>query len=193
VLVASQKIGGQTSRNEKASNIEYAIIFLSSRQEAIMDIHRERTLFRLADVLIILVSIFVLLDAMRGFTKHQEMRSVQSRPVSQISQNIHSTNLSKSCIGGFSNQRMVDGVTQVAPHGTPFNAYQMTFTNTGNAGITIYSVTVELVNNQNKVFAQQHINLGNGAGITLGLEQSRQIVETAGINQAVASCKIVSW
>ena len=155
-----------------------------------MNIHRERTLLRLADVLIVLASIFVLLDAMRVFTKHQELRPVQSRPVSQ---NIRSTNPSTSCIGGFSNERTVDGVTQVAPHGTPFNAYQMTFTNTGAVGLTVYSVTVELIGNQNKVFAQQHLNLGNGAGITVGRGQSRQIVETAGIDHAVASCKIISW
>jgi hypothetical protein len=154
-----------------------------------MDIHRERTLFRLADVLVTLVSIFLLADAMLGFTGRQ-IRSVQSRPISQITD---SANLSTSCVGGFSNQRTVDGVTQIAPRGTPFNAYQMTFTNTGNTAITVYSVTAELLNSQNKVFAQQRTNLGNGAGITLSLGQSRQIVETAGVNHAVASCEILSW
>jgi hypothetical protein len=155
-----------------------------------MDIHRERTLFRLADVLVTLVSIFILADAMLGFTGRQEIRSVQSQPISQITD---STNLSTSCVGGFSNQRTVDGVTQTAPHGTPFNAYQMTFTNTGSSAITIYSVTVELLNSQNKVFAQPRTNLGNGGGITLNLGQSRQVVETAGVNHRVASCEILSW
>jgi hypothetical protein len=156
-----------------------------------MDIRRRRTLFRLADVLISLVAIFILLDAMFGFTSHHKVRSAQPQPPAQSAST--AANLSTSCVGGFSNQRIVDGVVQVASHGMPFNAYQVTLTNTGNTAVTIYSMTVELVNNQNKVFAQQHTNLGNGAGITLNLGQSRQIVETAGVNHPVASCEILGW
>ena len=155
-----------------------------------MNIRHERILFRLADVIISLAAIFLLLDAMLGFTRHQEMRSAQPQPVSQ---NINSSNLSTSCIGGFSNERTIDGVTQVASHGKPFNAYQMTLTNIGGTVVTIHSVNVELVNSQNKVFAQHHTDLGDGAGITLNLGQSRQIVEASGINHPVASCEILSW
>lgn len=155
-----------------------------------MDIRRKRILIRLADVVISLTAIFLLLDAVLGFTRHREMRSVQSQPASQ---NIDSANLSASCAGGFANKRTVNGVTQVAPHGTPFNAYQVTLTNTGGTVITVRSVNVELVNSQDKVFAQHHTDLGGGAGITLNLGQSRQVVEAYGISHPVASCEILSW
>ncbi len=154
-----------------------------------MDVQRKRILVRLAEVIVFLAAIFLLLDAMLGFT-HQEVRSAQSQPVSQ---HIDSANLSASCIGGFSNKRTVDGVTQVASHGTPFNAYQVTLTNIGNTVMTIHSMNVELVNSQNRVFAQHYTDLGDGAGITLNPGQSRQIVEAYGINHPVASCKILSW
>ncbi len=155
-----------------------------------MDIRRKRILIRLADVIISLTAIFLLLDAILGFTRHQEIRSAQSQPVSQ---NIYPASLSASCTGGFANKRTVNGVTQVAPHGTPFNAYQITLTNTGGTAITVRSVNVELVNSQDKVFAQHHTDLGDGAGITLNLGQSRQIIEAYGISHPVASCKIISW
>ena len=155
-----------------------------------MDVRRKRILIRLAEVIVFLTAIFLLLDAMLGFTRHRGMRSAQSQSVSQ---NIDSTNLSTSCIGGFSNERTVDGVTRVASHGTPFNAYQITLTNIGNTVITIHSMNVELVNSQKKVFAQHHTDLGDGAGITLNPGQSRQIVEAYGISHPVASCEILSW
>ena len=40
-----------------------------------MNIQRERILFRLADILITLVAVFLLLDAMLGFTRHQAAES----------------------------------------------------------------------------------------------------------------------
>lgn len=155
-----------------------------------MDIRYQIILFRVADVIISLAAIFLLLDAVLGFTGPHKTHSPQSRPASS---NIYPTSVSASCTGGFSNERTVNGVTQVALHGTPFNAYQVTLTNVGSTAITIHSVTVALVNSQHKVFAQQHASLGNGAGITLGLGQSRHIVEASGINHPVASCQVLSW
>jgi hypothetical protein len=169
---------------------EHAIICLSSRQEVTMDARRERILIRLAEVIIFGASVFILLDAVLGFTGHQEMPPAQSQPVSG---NIDSANLSTSCMGGFSNERTVGGVTQVASHGTPFNAYRVTLTNIGSTVITIHSVNVALVNSQNKVFAQHHTDLGDGAGITLNPGQWRQIVEAYGISHPVASCEVLSW
>lgn len=156
-----------------------------------MNIQHKRMLFRVADVLITLMAIFLLLDALLGFTRHPGGSSAQSRPVSQ---NGRYTNLSTSCVGGFSNRRTVGGVTQIASHGTPFNAYQLTLTNTGNTVLTIYSVTVDLTDSQGHIFGRQHdTNLANGTGITLNLGQSRQLVETAGVNHPVASCDLISW
>lgn len=107
---------------------------------------------------------------------------------------ITSTNLATSCIGGSTNQRTVHGVTQTAPHGTPYSAYQVTLTNIGNRVITIYDLTVELRDYSNTVYAQQHANdLGHGAGITLNLGQSRTITEPTGMTQPVASCQVLSW
>jgi hypothetical protein len=152
-----------------------------------MDIRHRHKYYRLADVLITLTAVFLLLDATMGFTKHQVEFKTTALDVT-------SSNLSTSCIGGFSNQRTVDGVTQLAPHGMPFNAYQVTFTNIGNKVITIYNVTVELRDYGNNVFAQpQDTNLGNGSGITLNLGQSRTIVETTGASRPVASCQILGW
>ena len=156
-----------------------------------MNIERGRILFRTADILITLTAIFFLLYTIAGFTRHQDARSVPPRPGNQ---DANYTNLSTSCTGGFSNQRTVRGKTQVASRGTPFNAYQLTFTNSGNTIVTIYGVTVDLANYQHHVFAWPHDNnLGNGAGITLRLGQSRQIVETAGATHPVASCEVASW
>lgn len=155
-----------------------------------MDSRPKRILFRLADAVVSLASIFLLLDAALGFTWHQETRPAQSQYVSQA---IDYTSLSTSCTGGFSNKRTTDGVTQIAAHGTPFNAYQITLTNMGDTVITVRSVTVDLAGSRNEVFAQHRANLGDGAGITLGLGQSRQIVETSGITHPVASCAILGW
>ena len=152
-----------------------------------MDIRHRRKYYRLADVLISLTAVFLLLDAAMGFTKHQVQFKATALDVT-------SSNLSTSCIGGFTNQRTVDGVIQVAPHGMPFNAYQVTFTNVGNKVITIYNVTVELRDSGGSVFAQpQDTNLGNGSGITLGLGQSRTIIATTGASQPVASCQVLGW
>jgi hypothetical protein len=156
-----------------------------------MNIERGRLLFRAADILITLTAVFFLLYILLGFTKHQNVRTDPPRTGNQ---DANYTNLSTSCTGGFSNQRTVDGKPQVASHGAPFNAYQLTFTNNGNTIVTIYGVTVDLANYQHHVFAQPHdSNLRNGAGITLSVGQSRQIVETAGATQLVASCEVVSW
>jgi hypothetical protein len=156
-----------------------------------MNIKRGRILFRTADVLISLTAVFFLLYTILGFTRHQDARPAPPRPGNQ---DITYTNLSTSCTGGFSNQRTVRGQVQVASHGAPFNAYQLTFTNSGNTIVTIYGVTVDLADYQHHVFARPHDgNLGNGAGITLGIGQSRQIVETAGATSPVASCEVVSW
>jgi hypothetical protein len=156
-----------------------------------MNIERGRILFRTADILITLTAIFFLLYTVVGFTRHQDARSAPPRPGNQ---DATYTNLSTSCTGGYSNQRTVAGKTQVASHGAPFDAYQLTFTNSGNTTVTIYGVTVDLANYQHHVFARPHdSNLGDGAGITLGVGQSRQIVETAGATYPVASCEVVSW
>ncbi len=153
-----------------------------------MNAQLRRILLRLAEAIVFLVSIFLLLDAMFQFTGRQETPPAQSQPVSR------STNLSTSCIGGFANKRTVDGVTQVASHGTPFNAYQITLTNIGNTALTIHSLKTELINSQGKVFAQHHTDaLGHGAGVTLNPGQSRQIVEAYGINHPVAGCEILGW
>jgi hypothetical protein len=156
-----------------------------------MNIKRGRILFRTADILITLTAVFFLLYTILGFTRHQDARPAPSRPGNQ---DVTYTNLSTSCTGGFSNQRTVRGHVQIASHGAPFNAYQLTFTNSGNTIVTIYGVTVDLADYQHHVFARPHVsNLGNGAGITLGIGQSRQIVETAGATSPVASCEVASW
>jgi hypothetical protein len=156
-----------------------------------MNIERGRILFRTADILITLTAIFFLLYTVLGFMRHQDVRSARPRLGNQ---DATYTNLSTSCTGGYANQRTVRGETQVASRGAPFNAYQLTFTNSGNTIVTIYGVTVDLANYQHHVFAQPHdSNLGDGAGITLGVGQSRQIVETAGATYPVASCEVVSW
>jgi hypothetical protein len=152
-----------------------------------MYIRRQRILFRLADVLVTLAAVFLLLDAMYGFTKHHIADPARAEQVT-------STNLSTSCVGGSTNQRTVHGVTQTAPHGTPYSAYQVTLTNIGNRVITIYDLTVELRDYSNTVYAQQHAtDLGNGAGITLHLGQSRTVVEPTGMTQPVASCQVLGW
>ena len=156
-----------------------------------MNIERGRILFRTADILITLTAIFFLLYTVLGFMRHQDVHSARPRLGNQ---DATYTNLSTSCTGGYANQRTVRGETQVASRGAPFNAYQLTFTNSGNTIVTIYGVTVDLANYQHHVFAQPHdSNLGDGAGITLGVGQSRQIVETAGATYPVASCEVVSW
>lgn len=156
-----------------------------------MNIERGRILFRTADILITLTAIFFLLYTIVGFTRHQDVRSAPPRLGNQ---DATYTNLSTSCTGGFSNQRTVRGKTQVASRGAPFNAYQLTFTNGGNTIVTIYGVTVDLADYQHHIFARPHdSNLGNGAGITLRVGQSRQIVETTGATSPVASCEVVSW
>jgi hypothetical protein len=156
-----------------------------------MNIERGRILFRMADVLITLTAIFFLLDVLVGFARH---RNVPADPPRPGDQNASYTNLSMSCTGGFSNQRTVRGKVQIASHGAPFNAYQVTFTNSGNTIVTIYGFTVDLADYQHRTFARPHDgNLDNGAGITLGLGQSRQIVETAGATHPVASCEVASW
>lgn len=156
-----------------------------------MNIERGRILFRVADVLITVTAIFFLLYLLVGSARHQNIRSAPPRTGNQ---DAGYTNLTTSCTGGFSNQRTVRGKTQVASHGAPFNAYQLTFTNGGNTIVTIHGVTVDLADYQHHVFARPHDgDLGNGAGITLGVGQSRQIVETAGATYPVASCDVVSW
>lgn len=156
-----------------------------------MNIEQGRILFRTADILITLTAIFFLLYLIVGSTRHQDARSAPPRTGNQ---DANYTNLTTSCTGGFSNQRTVGGQTQVASHGAPFNAYQLTFTNSGNTIVTIYGVTVDLADYQHHIFARPHDgNLGNGAGITLSTGQSRQIVETAGATHPVASCEVVSW
>ena len=156
-----------------------------------MNIERERILFRTADVLITLTAIFFLLYILVGSARHHDIRPAPPRTGNQ---DAGYTNLTTSCTGGFSNQRTVGGQTQVASRGAPFNAYQLTFTNSGNTIVTVYGVTVDLADYRHRVFARpQDSNLNNGAGITLGVGQSRQIVETAGATQPVASCEMVSW
>ncbi len=155
-----------------------------------MNIQHQRTLFRIADIIIALASIFLLLDAAIGFTRPQQKATVQVQPAGG---EVDSPNLAVSCTGGFANQRIIGGVTQVAPHGTPFNAYQLTLQNIASTAITVYGVSVDLVNSQNQVFARQRPALGNGAGLTLRPGQSREIVETAGVNHQVASCEVLTW
>lgn len=156
-----------------------------------MDLRHKRTIFRLADTAITLLSIFLLLDAMFGFTRPRDPRPAQPRIVTA---NDAFANLSASCIGGFSNQRTAGGVTQVAPRGTPFNAYQLTFTNTGSSSVTIYGATVDLAGQGGTVFAEpQDTGLGRGHGLTLRAGHSRQVVETAGATHPVTSCRILSW
>ena len=156
-----------------------------------MNIQHERILIRLADILISVVAVFLLADAMLGFTRHQAAAPPRPRLVTR---DATPASLSASCVGGFSNQRTIDGKTQVASHGTPFNAYQLTFTNLGSSAIKIHGVTVNLADNAHHVFARQRISiLSNGAALTLGLGQSHQVVETAGIKQPVASCEVLSW
>jgi hypothetical protein len=156
-----------------------------------MNIEQRRILFRTADILITVTAIFFLLYLFVGSTRHPDARSAPPRTGNQ---DANYTNLTTSCTGGFSNQRTVDGKTQVASHGAPFNAYQLTFTNSGNTVVTIYGVAVDLADYQHHVFARPHDNnLNHGAGITLGTGQSRQIVETAGATNPVASCEVVSW
>jgi hypothetical protein len=156
-----------------------------------MYIRHQRILFRLADILVSLAAVFLLLDAMFGFTKHHITDSAQ---LQARAEHITSTNLATSCIGGSTNQRTVHGVTQTAPHGTPYSAYQVTLTNIGNRVITIYDLTVELRDYSNTVYAQQHAtDLGHGAGITLNLGQSRTVIEPTGMTQPVASCEVLSW
>jgi hypothetical protein len=156
-----------------------------------MDIRHQRILFRLADTLVTLAAVFLLLDAMLGFTKHHIINSGQLQAQAE---HVTSANLATSCIGGSTNQRTLHGVTQTAPRGTPYSAYQVTLTNIGNRIITIYDLTVELRGYNNSVYAQQHAtDLGNGSGITLNLGQSRTIVEPTGMKQPVASCQVLGW
>ncbi|SRR5581483_11699189 len=156
-----------------------------------MYIRHQRILFRLADILVTLAAVFLLLDAMLGFTKHHVISSAQLQAQAE---HVTSSNLSTSCVGGSTNQQTVHGVTRVAPHGTPYSAYQVTLTNIGNRVITIYDVTVELRGYNNVVYAQQHASgLGDGYGITLNLGQSRTVTEPTGMKQPVASCQVLSW
>lgn len=155
-----------------------------------MDIRRTRILFGLAEAIVFLAAIFILLDAVLGFTGHQEAGSAKPQAASQ---NFDSTDLSTSCVGGFANERTVNGTTQVASHGTPFNAYRISLTDIGISDITIYSLDVDLLNSRHQVFAQHHTGLGHGAGITLAPGQTRQVVEAYGIGHPVASCEILSW
>ena len=156
-----------------------------------MNIQRERMILKLADILIGVVAIFLLLDAMLGFTRQRPISPARPQLVTQEA---NTAPLATSCVGGFSNQRTVDGKTQVASHGTPFNAYQLTFTNTSKGITKVRSVTVILLDSNNHIFARQHVtHLGDGPGMTLKLGQSRQIVETAGIEHPVASCEVLNW
>lgn len=149
-----------------------------------------RTLFRLADVVISVVSVFLLLDAMVGFTGPHAAFSVQPRLTSLY---LNSANLSTACLGGFSNERTVHGATQVAARGTPFNAYQITLTNIGSSPLTVNGVNVGLVDRQDKVFTEHYTDLRGGSGITLGIGQSRRLVEAYGIGRPVAACEVLSW
>ncbi len=156
-----------------------------------MDIRQQRILFRLADILVTLAAVFLLLDAMLGFTKHHIINSARLQAQAE---HVTASNLATSCIGGSTNQRTVHGVTQIARHGTPYSAYQVTLTNIGNRVITIYELTVELRNYRDTVYAQQQAtSLGNGSGITLGLGQSRTVVEPTGMKQPVATCQVLGW
>ena len=102
-----------------------------------MDIRRTRILFRLADVVISVASVFLLLDAMLGFTGRQGAFPAQPQLTSLY---INSANVATSCLGGFSNEQKVGGVTEVAPHGAPFNAYRVTLTNIGSSVLTVHGV-----------------------------------------------------
>ena len=153
-----------------------------------MDMRRKRVFSGLAEAVIILGAVFILLDAVLGFTGRRGTPPVQPRPAVQIS---NYANLSASCTGGFSNERTVGGVTRVASHGTPFDAYQVTLSNTGDTVITVHSMDVALVNGRNEIFARHHADLG--AGVTLTPGQSRQVVEAYGIGHPVASCEILGW
>lgn len=155
-----------------------------------MDVRRKRILFGVAEAVVILAAVFLLLDAVLGFTRHRGVPSAQPRPASP---DTGSGKLAASCRGGFSNERTVHGVTQVASHGMPFNAYQVTLTNRGSAAVTVHSVSVELVNSRNEIFARHRTELGHGAGITLNPGRSRRIVEAYGISHPVASCEIAGW
>ena len=155
-----------------------------------MDIRRQRIFFGLAEVIVVMAAVFLLLDAILGFTARPGARSVQTRSFSQY---LDPANLSASCAGGFSNKQTVKGVTQVASRGTPFNAYRLSFTNMGDAALTIRSVSVELIGSQNAIFARHRSDLGGGAGLTLRPGQSGQIVEAYGIDHPVVSCQILSW
>ncbi len=154
-----------------------------------MNYRRTRMLSGLAEAAIILASIFLLSDAILGFTRPPDP-PVLAQPVTQT---IDSTDLSVSCTGGFANERTADGVTWVAAHGTPFNAFQVTLTDIGMTPFTIYSMNVELSDSQNRVFARHHTDLAEGAGITLEPGQSRHIVEAYGISHPVATCEVLSW
>lgn len=154
-----------------------------------MDIRRTRILFRLADVVISVTSVFLLLDAMLGFTGRQADFPGQPQLTSLY---INSANVSTSCLGGFSNEQKVGGVTEVAPHGAPFNAYRVTLTNIGSSMLTIHGVNTGLIDRQDKIFTEHYTDLG-GSGIRLGPGQSRQLVEAYGIGQQVAGCEVLSW
>ena len=155
-----------------------------------MDVRKQRVLLGAAETVIVLAAIFLLLDAVLGFTGHRQLTTAQSRPVSQ---NIDGANLAITCAGGFANKQTVHGVTQAAAHGMPFNAYQLTLTNTGATALPVRSVSVELLDHRHEVFAQHRTDLGGAAGLTLGPGRSRRIVEAYGIDQAVASCEILGW
>lgn len=170
-----------------AGMLHYACL---SGREFSMDIRRTRILSGLAETIIILAAVFLLLDALLGFTASPGIRLVRAQAASQA---IDSTDLSASCAGGFADEQTVGGVTRVAAHGMPFNAYQVTLTNIGITDFTIYSMNVDLVNSRGQVFAQHHSVLGGGAGITLKPGESRQVVEAYGIGHPVASCEVVSW
>ncbi len=154
-----------------------------------MDIQRRRILFRLADVIISVASVFFLLDAMLGFTGPHVTFPEAPRLTSLY---INSAPLSASCLGGFSNRETIAGVTQVAAHGTPFNAYQITLTNIGGAALKVQGVNVGLTGRRHEIFTEHYTELG-GSGITLRPGQSRRLVEAYGIDQPVAACEILSW
>ncbi len=155
-----------------------------------MDIRRTRILFRLADVVISVASVFLLLDAMLGFTGRPGAFPAQPQLTSVY---INSANVSTSCLGGFSNEQKVGGVTEVAPQGAPFNAYRVTLTNIGSSVLTIHGVNTGLIDRQDKIFTEHYTELGGGSGIRLGPGQSRQIVEAYGIGHPVAGCTVLSW
>lgn len=186
---------GRGSRNGQristgGNHARYATICRSSRLGITVDTRRLRIFSGLAEIVIVLAAAFLLLDAVLGFTGNQRLRSAQLQPMSQYAD---STNLSTSCAGGFANKRTVDGTTQVAPHGTPFNAYEVTLTNIGITAFTVYSLTVDLADSRDQVFARHSSGLGDGAGVTLRPGQSRRVIEAYGIRRPVASCEVLSW